>query len=91
MFKLFAILLLFCMTVVLGELDFVKLTDDCIRNTLDAVKSCKINDNIEVYDLREGSTAFRCLTYTRDSIEGSFDIFTLKIDPPFNLHYVSIC
>ena len=94
MFKLLLILL-FCMTVVLGELNFVKLTEDCVYDTFDdSVKSCLNSNNIEVYDLREGSSSFRCLTYNRDSIGDSydtFDTFALKLTPPFILHYVSIC
>lgn len=91
MFKLFAIVL-FCVTnSVDSELNFSKLTNDCLKDTLDgAVKSCSISSNFGVYDLREGSSTFRCLTYNRDPIDENFDIFTIKVSSPFDLHYVSI-
>lgn len=91
MFKLLAIWLL-CVTVALGELNFTKLTNDCIKNTLDgAVEQCSITNNYAVYDWREGSSTLRCLIYDGNSIEDGSENFTLKLTPLFDMHYVSIC
>lgn len=91
MFKPLAIVLFCVLNSVFSELNLSKLTNDCLRNTLDnTVKSCSISNNFSVYNLHEGSTTFRCLTYNRDPVDENFDIFTLKVSTPFNLHYVSI-
>ncbi|CAO1431465.1 unnamed protein product [Diamesa serratosioi] len=88
MFQLLAILLL-CATIVLGELNFDRLVNDCIGNTLEsAVKPCTIGDNFEVYALQDGLKTFRCLTYTRKYADDNHDELTIKFIPPINLRYI---
>lgn len=92
MLKVLIVVLFSVTNCVLGNLDFHKLANDCVKNTLDGpMKQFSIKKNLTVHNLRNGSSTFHCLTYNRDGIEDSFDIFTIKLIPQYTLHYVSIC